>query len=166
MAIFYINLFTAPLHLFKITEPACIRQFFVVTVTLFPSEMLHVTNIGSGYCTKTSFSTKLNEKRAGECFMSLCIIVFEYRLLIWKKRPCCQSLTLDHSQLEQYWSRLKMDCKSSLLVESNTMFFHYALRLSDSIHAGVVWPPPRPVSVRKDVVAGQELRIRYTSWKF
>ena len=65
----------------------CRRAIFPVRVTLFPSRMLHITNIRSRYRIHTSLCSELNGEHVGEGFDSIWQIVFEIWLCKVKKLP-------------------------------------------------------------------------------
>ena len=58
------------------TDPVCSQAILPLRVTLFPSEMLCVTNIPSMNGDDTLYCSELNGEHAGEDFKLLIIIVF------------------------------------------------------------------------------------------
>ena len=55
----------------RAVDPVCSQAILAMSVTLFPSEMLYVTNIPSIKYNNTPFCLELNGKHADESFKSL-----------------------------------------------------------------------------------------------
>ena len=74
------HVYSASLHyLMSISaiDSVCPQAILATSVTLFPFEMLCVTNIPSINCNYTLFCSELNGEHAGESFRSLRFILFE-----------------------------------------------------------------------------------------
>ena len=78
-------------------EPVCPQTILAMSVPLFPSVMLCVTNIPLINCNSTLFCSEVNGKHAGESFRSLQYIGFKIYACKVKKCRFRENLTFDLS---------------------------------------------------------------------
>ena len=94
------HVYSASLHYpisIRAIDPVCAQVILAMSVTLFPSEILCVTNIPSINGNITPFCSELNGEHAGECSMSLRFIVFEIYAYKVDKLPISRIFFKSHT---------------------------------------------------------------------